>query len=90
MWGRKSSQLLDILVSSGYNICMITTINISLPKTMYVDAKKAVEKNKYTSISELFRDALRRLLYEDLTGNLRKFVEKPAADHGDKKVYGEK
>lgn len=36
---------------------------------MYVDAKKAVEKNKYTSISELFRDALRRFLYPQLTEN---------------------
>ncbi len=48
---------------------MITTINISLPGTMYADAKKVVAKNKYASISELFRDALRRLLYPNLTVN---------------------
>lgn len=42
---------------------MNTTINISLPKTMYTDAKKALGKRGYASISELIRDALRDWLY---------------------------
>ncbi|MBI4991450.1 hypothetical protein HZB96_05145 [Candidatus Gottesmanbacteria bacterium] len=42
---------------------MTTTINISLPKTMYQDAKRYVEKKGYMSISELIRDALRNILY---------------------------
>jgi Arc/MetJ-type ribon-helix-helix transcriptional regulator len=44
---------------------MTTTINISLPKSMYEDAKKSLKKRGYTSISELIRDSLRRTLYED-------------------------
>lgn len=36
---------------------------------MYVDAKRAVADRKYTSISELFRDAVRRILYPELTEN---------------------
>lgn len=39
------------------------TINISLPKPLYADAKRAVAKRRYVSISELVRDAVRRVLY---------------------------
>ncbi len=45
------------------------TINISLPKSLYSDAKKAVAKRRYVSISELVRDAVRRVLYPGLTVN---------------------
>ena len=45
------------------------TINISLPKKMLADAKKAVKDRQYTSISELIRDTLRRDLYPQLTEN---------------------
>lgn len=42
---------------------MNTTINISLPKSMYQDAKRLLEKRGYISISELIRDVLRDILY---------------------------
>lgn len=48
---------------------MATTINISLPKSMYEDAKKALAFRGYTSISELVRDALRDVLYPRVTEN---------------------
>lgn len=48
---------------------MTTTINISLPKTMYQDAKKMLSARGYTSISELVRDALRGVIYPRLTEN---------------------
>ena len=48
---------------------MTTTVNISLPKSLYQDAKKALVSRGYTSISELFRDALRHTLYPHLTEN---------------------
>ena len=48
---------------------MTTTINISLPKSLYLDAKKALVNRGYTSISELIRDALRHTLYPHLTEN---------------------
>lgn len=48
---------------------MNTTINISLPKSMYQDAKKMLSKRGYTSISELIRNALRDELYPKLTEN---------------------
>lgn len=51
-----------------YDICM-STINISLPKNMYEDAKKILVAKRYASISELIRDALRRVLYENITEN---------------------
>lgn len=44
---------------------MITTINISLPKEMYKDVKKFIKKKRYSSVSELMRDALRKELYEE-------------------------
>ena len=48
---------------------MTTTINISLPKNMYDDAKKFLVAKRYTSISELVRDSLRKTLYEEITAN---------------------
>lgn len=50
---------------------MTTTINISLPKEMYKDAKKMVAERRYASISELVRDALRKIVYqkEEITEN---------------------
>lgn len=43
----------------------MTTINISLPKSMYEEAKKVLKQKHYASISELMRDALRKLLQEE-------------------------
>lgn len=48
---------------------MLTTINISLPTDMYKDAKKALTAKRYSSVSELIRDALRRTLYAETTEN---------------------
>lgn len=50
---------------------MTTTVNISLPKEMYKDAKKMVAERRYASISELVRDALRKIVYqeEEITDN---------------------
>ncbi len=48
---------------------MTTTINISLPISMYTEAKKVVSKRGYSSISELIREALRGILYPNLTEN---------------------
>ena len=48
---------------------MLTTINISLPMDMYKDAKKALTAKRYSSVSELIRDALRKTLYEEVTPN---------------------
>lgn len=45
------------------------TINISLPKTMYEDAKAYLARGGYASVSELFRDTLRDKLYPRLTEN---------------------
>lgn len=42
---------------------MNTTINISLPTAMYADMKKALAKRRYTSVSELIREAIRTVLY---------------------------
>ncbi|CAN5146159.1 hypothetical protein BH11PAT1_BH11PAT1_7700 [soil metagenome] len=47
----------------------MATINISLPKGMYEDVKKTVKKKEYTSVSELIRDSLRKMLYPELTVN---------------------
>lgn len=46
-----------------------TTINISLPKGMYQDAKKYMQQKRFASISELIRNALRGMLYPNLTEN---------------------
>jgi Arc/MetJ-type ribon-helix-helix transcriptional regulator len=48
---------------------MLTTINISLPKDMYKDAKRALATKRYSSVSELIRDALRKTLYGETTQN---------------------
>lgn len=49
---------------------MTTTVNISLPKSMFEDVKKAMVARRYTSVSEIVRDGLRKILYEqDLTEN---------------------
>lgn len=56
-----------VLIS--YNICMTTTINISLPKGLLDDAKKMLSKRGYASISELVREALRNTVYPNLTEN---------------------
>lgn len=48
---------------------MLTTINISLPKDLYKDAKRAMTAKRYSSVSELIRDALRRTLYAETTEN---------------------
>lgn len=47
----------------------MTTINISLPTSMYLDAKKFLASRGYASISELLRDTLRDTLYPRLTEN---------------------
>ncbi len=48
---------------------MTTTINISLPKSMYQDAKRLLARRGYASISELIRDTLRNELYPRVTEN---------------------
>lgn len=48
---------------------MLTTINISLPQEMYKDAKMALVAKRYSSVSELIRDALRKTLYGEITQN---------------------
>lgn len=47
----------------------MATINISLPKSMYEDTKKMIRSKRYASVSELVRDALRKMLYPELTEN---------------------
>lgn len=47
----------------------MNTVNISLPKSMYQDAKKVVQEKGYSSVSELVRDGLRRVIYPELTEN---------------------
>ena len=48
---------------------MLTTVNISLPTDMYRDAKKALTAKRYSSVSELIRDALRKILYSEVSVN---------------------
>jgi Arc/MetJ-type ribon-helix-helix transcriptional regulator len=47
----------------------MATINISLPTTMYQDAKAILRVRGYASISELIRQALRDVLYPKITEN---------------------
>lgn len=47
----------------------MTTVNISLPSDMYKDVKKTIKERGYSSVSELVRDALRRMVYPGLTEN---------------------
>ena len=44
---------------------MTTTINISIPSDMYKDAKKALKEKSYASISELVREGIRKIIYEE-------------------------
>ncbi len=53
-----------------YNVCMDTiTINISMPKGLYKQAKGQAKKYHYTSVSELIRDSLRWWMNDNLTRN---------------------
>lgn len=45
------------------------TVNISLPKSMYQEAKKFLEHKGYASLSEFVRDSLRKTLYPEITEN---------------------
>ena len=45
------------------------TINISMPKGLYAQAKRRAKKYHYTSVSEVIRDALRWWLNDNLTRN---------------------
>ena len=45
------------------------TVNISLPASLYGDIKKTIKERGYSSVSELVRDAVRRVLYPELTKN---------------------
>lgn len=45
------------------------TLNISLPQAMHADAKRMVRAQKYTSVSELIRDAMRKIMYRNITEN---------------------
>ena len=53
----------------------MNTVNISLPENMYKDVKKMLSGHGYSSVSELVRDALRKILYSGTTesGFSRKF-----------------
>lgn len=41
---------------------MTVTVNISLPEKLHKEAKKLVEEGKYSSISEVVRAGLRRVI----------------------------
>jgi len=45
----------------------MNTVNISLPENMYKDVKKMLSGRGYSSVSELVRDALRKILYSGTT-----------------------
>lgn len=45
------------------------TINISMPRGLYVQAKRQAKKYHYASVSEVIRDALRWWLNDNLTRN---------------------
>lgn len=47
----------------------MATVNISIPDSMYIDAKKVVVKKGYASLSELVRDTLRKIIYPEVTEN---------------------
>lgn len=48
-----------------YDICMNYTVNVSIPKTLADIAHEQVRKGYYSTLSEVVRAALRRLLIED-------------------------
>lgn len=45
------------------------TVNISLPSHLYKEIKKTIKERGYSSVSELVRDAVRRVIYPELTEN---------------------
>ncbi len=47
----------------------MATVNISLPTSLYKDIKNTIKQRGYSSVSELMRDAVRRVLYPELTEN---------------------
>lgn len=47
----------------------MTTVNISLPTSLYEDAKKMLARYGYASISELVRGAIREKIYKEFTEN---------------------
>lgn len=47
----------------------MTTVNISLPTSLYKDIKNTVKERGYSSVSELMRDAVRKTLYPEVTEN---------------------
>lgn len=47
----------------------MTTINISLPTSLYADIKKLMASRGYASISEFMRYAARKIVYPTLTEN---------------------
>lgn len=47
----------------------MTTVNISLPTSLYQDIKKTIKERGYSSVSELVRDAVRRVIHPELTEN---------------------
>ena len=47
----------------------MNTINISLPESLYKEARRVVRNKGYSSISELVRDGLRKVIYPQLTEN---------------------
>lgn len=47
----------------------MATVNISLPDEMYKDAKKALPKRGFASLSEFIRDSLRKSIYPEITEN---------------------
>lgn len=47
----------------------MTTINISLPTSLYRDIKKTIRERGYSSVSEMVRDAVRKVLYPEITEN---------------------
>lgn len=54
----------------NYNICVMnTTINISLPTSMYRDIKAVMKREGYASVSEFMRAVVRTKMYPRITEN---------------------
>lgn len=66
---RRLTRIVWIMYNYPTSMAKTTTVNISLPVNMYKDAKAVIEERGYSSVSEIVRDALRRLLYPHLTVN---------------------
>ncbi len=47
----------------------MTTINISLPTSLFQEVKNLMAKSGYSSVSEVVRDALRHLVHPHITEN---------------------